>query len=74
MKIKKMMESDVDIGELDCVRILPTASRTCVGMETRCVACGKVVKDETFAGGFKAGHPNMILHVGCVPPGTKGLP
>ena len=74
MKVKRMMEADVDIGELDAVVILPTKARTSVGMSMRCVACGKDVIDEKFAGGFKSGQPNMILHVACVPPGTKGLP
>lgn len=55
----------VEIGPLDNTLRLPMAARRARGLKTVCVACGKPITDDFFIGGFKAGHPNMILHEAC---------
>ena len=58
--MKRAMRDDARLREMGLKR-LPTASRSSVGMETRCYRCGEEITDETFCAGF----PNRTLHERC---------
>lgn len=45
---------------------LPTKGRRERGQNLTCAACGKEIEEDHFLGGFADGHPNMLLHEGCV--------
>lgn len=65
MKIRVPTTRLKDIGPLDTVVRLPTASRKRHGMKTICKRCGRPIEDDNFIGGFKAGQPNVMLHESC---------
>ena len=69
MKITVPTTKVKDIGLLDATLRLPTAGRIKRGMKTVCVVCHQPVTDPFFIAGFKAGHPNMIIHEACLPEG-----
>lgn len=72
MKIRKPSFVMTEIGMLDAHLILPTAGRIKRQMKTICRACNQNITEEKFLGGFKAGMPNMLFHIECVPENERG--
>jgi len=71
VKVYKQRRVLVEIGPLDTHVILGGMNRRReAGLNTTCDACGRAIDGDRFAGGFLAGHANLILHVECVPDGT----
>ena len=67
MEIRKTVKKTVmvEIGELDCHKEFPMKGRIKHNMKTVCNVCGKDIRGETFIGGFKKGHANMMFHPSC---------
>ena len=73
MKVYKQRPKLIEIGPLTAAVSLPSEPRRRYGLKMTCDACGQLIKEDHFAGGFVKDHANLILHVACVPEGTRWL-
>lgn len=58
--VRRAMKDDARLRAMGLKR-LNVASRSSIGMETRCDDCGEEISDTTFVAGF----PNRKLHERC---------